>query len=96
MTGKLAVSRSGHDKGQHYVIVGEDDRYVFLADGDLKPVEKPKKKNRKHIQVIKNLPEAVDDILKESVPAKNLEIKRAIKLYLKQEENEWQKQMRSK
>lgn len=87
MTGKLAVSRSGHDKGQYYVIVGEDDRYVFLADGDLKPVEKPKKKNRKHIQVIKNLPKAVDDILNQNVPAKNLEIKRAIKLYLKQEGN---------
>lgn len=96
MTGKLAVSKSGHDKGHVFVIVGEDDRYVFLADGDLKPMERPKKKNRKHIQVIKNLPEAVDRILSENVPVKNLEIKRAIKLYLKQEENEWQKQMQSK
>lgn len=87
MTGKLAVSKSGHDKGHVFVIIEEDDRCVFLADGDLKPVEKPKKKNRKHVQVIKNLPKAVDDILNKNVPVKNLEIKRAIKLYLKQEEN---------
>lgn len=87
MTEKLAVSKSGHDKGHLFVIVGEDDRYIFLADGDLKPVEKPKKKNRKHVQVIKNLPKAVDDILNQHIPAGNLEIKRAIKLYLKQEEN---------
>lgn len=87
MTGKLAVSKSGHDKGQLFVVIGEDDRYLFLADGNLKSLEKPKKKNRKHVQVIKNVPKAVDDILSQSVPVKNLEIKRAIKLYLKQEEN---------
>ena len=57
MTGKLAVSKSGHDKGHLFVIVGEDDRYVFLADGVLKTVERPKKKNRKHVQVIERSPE---------------------------------------
>ena len=67
--------------------IRDSDRYLFLADGNLKSLEKPKKKNRKHVQVIKNVPKAVDDILSQSVPVKNLEIKRAIKLYLKQEEN---------
>lgn len=87
MTGKLAVSKSGHDKGHLFVIVGEDDRYVFLADGVLKTVERPKKKNRKHVQVIKDLPRTVEHILGQNIPVENLEIKRAIKLYLKQEEN---------
>ncbi len=93
MTGKLAVSRAGHDKGHVFAVVGEDGEYLFLADGVLKPLERPKRKNRKHVQMIKNLPEDVSELLNGKLPAGNLEIKRAIKLYLKQEENECQKQM---
>ncbi len=51
---KLAISRSGHDKDSIYVIVKEEANMVYLADGNLKPLEKPKKKNRKHIQIIKD------------------------------------------
>lgn len=82
MTGKLAWSRSGHDKGHLYVIVGEEDEYVFLADGILKKKEKPKKKNKKHIQLIKNLPGEVAEILKDPASLPDLHIKRAIKLYM--------------
>ena len=49
---KLAISRSGHDKDSIYVIVKEEANMVYLADGNLKPLEKPKKKNRKHIQIL--------------------------------------------
>lgn len=93
MTEKLAVSRSGHDKGRTFVVVEENEEYVWLADGVLRLLEKPKKKNKKHIQIINHLPEAVEHILNGNVPIGNLEIKRAIKLYCKQEENGCQKQM---
>ena len=53
MTGKLAISKSGHDKDHLYVIVKEDADFVYLADGVLKLVDNPKKKNKKHIQIIK-------------------------------------------
>lgn len=53
MTGIFAVSTSGHDKNKLYVIVGGDDKVVYLADGIRKTAENPKKKNIKHIQVIK-------------------------------------------
>ena len=42
---KLAISRSGHDKDRIYVIIKEEANLVYLADGKLKPVEKPKRKN---------------------------------------------------
>ncbi|MDO5424912.1 MAG: KOW domain-containing RNA-binding protein [Eubacteriales bacterium] len=53
--GMLAVSKAGHDQGNCYVIVDADDRFVWLADGKLKLVSCPKKKNRKHIQVIRKV-----------------------------------------
>ena len=44
-TGCLVRSLAGHDKGTYYIIVREDARYVYLADG-----RKPKRKKRKHVQ----------------------------------------------
>ena len=32
MTGMLAVSKAGHDRTEIYVIVREEDEYVYLAD----------------------------------------------------------------
>lgn len=79
---KLAISRSGHDKDSLYVIIKEETNLVYLADGKLRPLEKPKKKNRKHIQIIKNLPKEITEVFTQQ-DFRNEEIKRAIKLYQK-------------
>lgn len=52
--GMLAVSRAGHDEGRLYVIIEVDDSYVYVADGRLRPMDKPKKKKKKHVQVIRD------------------------------------------
>ncbi|MGN1156234.1 MAG: hypothetical protein ACI4TK_08665 [Agathobacter sp.] len=82
MTGKLAISKSGHDKDHLYVIVREDAEFVYLADGKLKTVEHPKKKNKKHIQIIKQIPEEVAPLICKKEEFLDLEIKRAIKLFI--------------
>lgn len=53
MIGMLASSKAGHDKNMVYVIINEEAEYVYLADGDVRTLYKPKKKNKKHIQIIK-------------------------------------------
>lgn len=78
MTGYLAYSLSGHDKGKVYLIIEEDGDYVYLADGDVRTTDKLKKKNRKHIQVIKKAGKRTD---LDSV--RNEEIKHQIKQYCK-------------
>lgn len=50
--GMLARSKAGHDAGKVYVILGAEGAYVYLADGRIRTVEKPKKKKIKHIQPI--------------------------------------------
>ena len=52
MIGKLAKSKAGHDKDQFYFIIQEDKEFVYLVDGKIKKVENPKKKKKKHIQII--------------------------------------------
>lgn len=73
--GMLAVSRAGHDCGELYVITELDERFVWLADGRLKTVENPKKKSRKHIQVIRR------ERMEIPCTAANEAVKRVLKLY---------------
>ncbi len=54
---ELAASLAGHDKGCIYAIVRQEGRMVYLADGRLKKLDHPKKKNIRHIRHIKDLPE---------------------------------------
>lgn len=51
--GYFASSKAGHDRGKVYLVIGEDAKNVYLADGQNRSCGKPKKKNRKHIQLIK-------------------------------------------
>lgn len=64
LVGMFATSRAGHDKDTVYIIVKEEGEYVYVSDGRLKTWENPKKKNKKHIQIIKK---KADDILKEKL-----------------------------
>lgn len=50
MTGQFATSGAGHDKGVLYVVVSEEEDFVYLSDGRLKNPDRPKKKRKKHIQ----------------------------------------------
>lgn len=76
---EMAKSLSGHDTEQIYVIVKTEGEFVYLVNGGNRTLEKPKKKNQKHIQIIKKLPIEVMDCLSDGLT--DLAIKRAIKLY---------------
>lgn len=72
MTGYMASSLAGHDRNKIYLIVGEEKEYVYLADGKIRTCKNPKKKNKKHIQIIKKYenPEITEKLLRgESVDA---------------------------
>ena len=78
MIGWMACSKAGHDKDKIYIIIEETDKYVWLADGDIRRADNPKRKSRKHIQVIKK---TTDEQLFAKPACINETIKRAIKLY---------------
>ena len=84
MIGQFVTSKAGHDKNALYVVVAEDSECVFLSDGRLKPVDKTKKKRKKHIQPISRKVE--DELLGaiQNGSATNEQIKYAIKQYCKQ------------
>lgn len=79
--GMLAESRSGHDRGQIYVIIKAETEYVYLSDGRLRTLDKLKKKNRKHIQIIRKPVQGLSERLQNGEKVYDEEIKRAIKLF---------------
>lgn len=81
MIGKFATSKAGHDKGKLYVIVSEDANCVYLTDGKLKTLDKPKKKYKKHIQIINRIDDTIQNKIETKQMIHNEDIKRAIKLY---------------
>ena len=86
MTGFLASSKAGHDKDKIYVIIREDKEYVWLADGKLRTTDHPKKKRKKHIQLIKYVNnEDVKSELSGDKSVTDLEIMMILKKYKKQQ-----------
>ena len=79
--GCFGVSRAGHDRNEIYVIINSDEEYVYLADGKSKTVDKPKKKKKKHIQIIVHVDQVIQTKLSQNKLFINEDIKRAIKLY---------------
>jgi len=53
--GMLVKSKAGHDAGRIYVIIRAEGEYLYLSDGYFRPLNKLKKKNKKHIQVINKI-----------------------------------------
>lgn len=82
MIGMLAFSKAGHDKQQVFMIINEDKDSVYLCDGDIRTLERPKKKNKKHIQLIKNgVDLSIQKKLLQHQTVYNEEIKKVIKDY---------------
>ncbi len=77
-TGMLAKSIAGHDQNHIYVIMREDGDSVFLCDGRLRTIDKLKRKKKKHIQLIKTIPDELADKVTEGSVINNEDIRKAI------------------
>jgi len=62
--GQVVRSVRGRDKDKVFIVVGiVDDQHVLISDGDLRRIDKPKKKKLKHLVVFN----AVSDEIKERI-----------------------------
>lgn len=48
-TGTVVRSMRGHDKNRFYVVLAYESGKVYIADGKMRKLEKPKWKNEKHV-----------------------------------------------
>ena len=47
--GSVVLSKQGRDKGHYFLVTARASGVVFLADGGMRKLASPKKKNVKHV-----------------------------------------------
>ena len=48
----VVVSRAGRDQGEWFYVMDADDTYLLLVNGKDRPLDKPKRKKRKHVEKV--------------------------------------------
>lgn len=48
--GRVVIAAAGRGAGRFYAVIAQEGGSLLLADGKKRPLEKPKRKNRKHVR----------------------------------------------
>ncbi len=71
--GRVVRSKSGRDKDKYLAVVGYDGDNILVCEGKERPLERPKLKNPKHVEL-------TDMILEEAEMSTNRRLKKALSL----------------
>jgi ribosomal protein L14E/L6E/L27E len=77
----MARSDAGHDRGKLYVILEVVGETVLVVDGINKTLEKPKKKNIRHVRRMNYIDPEIDARLNGTDSLNNEDIRKAIGRY---------------
>lgn len=82
LLGKVVQSKSGRDKEQNFIIVEViDSNYVYISDGDLRKIEKPKKKKLKHLILSNVEASEIRDLLENGKNVSNSKIRKFLQVH---------------
>lgn len=74
----LVVSKAGRDQGQLFYVIDADEKYVYLADGKSRRLEKPKRKKRKHIEQIPRTESRIAEKIRNGEKVLNSELRKEL------------------
>ncbi|MBP1863748.1 ribosomal protein L14E/L6E/L27E [Clostridium tetanomorphum] len=75
--GKVVCSKAGRDKGRFFIVTAVlNEEYVYISDGSLRFVEKPKKKKIKHLVFTNVIADEIKKTLLENNEVSNLMIRK--------------------
>ena len=87
--GRIVLSKQGHDKGRWFAVVGlVDGKHVLIADGKTRKLEKPKKKQCKHLRPRPTRLSEIAALLLEGKPVLDSELRKALKAFADEEEKQ--------
>ena len=66
LKGSLVYSKAGRDKGRLFMVMDKEADLVYLADGDTRRMDNPKRKKLKHIISANYMPELDIDAISDS------------------------------
>lgn len=80
-TGQIVYSKCGRDKGRPFIVFSSDNEYAYLVDGDLRVLEKPKKKKIKHIQVTNRIDSDIKNKIESNLYINDSDVRKALLQY---------------
>ena len=83
--GMAVISKQGRDKDKAYVIISALEKdFALVSDGNVRPLDKPKKKRIKHLKLTGVMFEDIKAKIEKTDKKKlyDTEIKRALKLWI--------------
>ena len=87
--GVVAVSKAGRDAGKYFIILEvQDDQHVLIADGELRKVNKPKRKKLKHLWIRPYVAESIRSCLKEQKLLMDSDLRKALTVFEKADQKE--------
>lgn len=80
--GGVVYSKRGRDNGGYYIVIKIiDDDYVMIADGEVRKIEKPKKKRKIHLKPNGEVLSKIAVKLGNNELVHNAEIRSALRIY---------------
>ena len=76
--GSVVRSKAGRDKGGLFIVIARDGEFAYLADGDRRRAESPKKKKLKHLQVSGKIAETVKNSIAAGDEVTNSQVRKAL------------------
>ncbi|KUO68712.1 MAG: 50S ribosomal protein L14 [Clostridia bacterium BRH_c25] len=78
--GQIVISTAGRDKDHKFVVLCIiDDQYVYISDGGIRKLEKPKRKKIKHLRKLNHVAGEIKDKLESCEKLNNSEIRKLLK-----------------
>ena len=79
--GMVVRSKAGRDKGDLFIVLRTEDNYAYIANGNLRKVERPKKKKLMHLQLSSHVSSLIKDKLEAAKEVENFEVRKALAEY---------------
>ena len=79
--GMVVRSTAGRDKGDLFIVISREGDYAYLANGELRKVDRPKKKKLKHLQPSHTVSEFIKNKLETAGKVTNSEVRKALSEY---------------
>ena len=74
----VVISTAGRDKGEPFFVLGTEGDFLLLADGRRRRVENPKRKRRKHVELVQEGCGPAADKIRSSEKITNSELRKAL------------------
>ncbi len=81
--GQIVFSKSGRDKGNPFIVVSVDETKgrIYICDGKLHKLDKPKAKNLTHLQPTNTVDEDIQKKLVEKLYLLDADLRKCLKVF---------------